>query len=475
MPVYKSLTREIDEGPSGPQIGAFFDLDRTILAGFSAFAFLAKWVASGRASPAGLLQTALASARFELGQIGFSGLVAETAAMLAGYPEKEYASFAQSVFEGWLAATIYPESRALVRAHQRRGHTLAVVSSATRYQVEPVARALGIEHVLCTELEVVDGRLTGRVIHPTCYREGKLRAAEALAARERIEMDLSYFYTDSDDDLTLLDRVGRPRPVNPNRRLAAIAAKRGWWARAFTSRGPPRLEDIVRTGLSVASLGPALLLGAPIGLFERDWRRALNLALTTWGELGTTLAGINLRVVGEEHLWSARPAVFIFNHQSAIDVLLLCKLLRRDFIGLGKQEILRYPLLGRAFRMAGTIFVDRFDRRRAGEAARPAVEALREGLSIAIAPEGTRSATPRLGTFKRGAFRIAMEAGVPIVPIVFLNALDALPKHGVIIRGATIEVVVHPPIRTDAWQPETLDARITAVRQLYRDTLEQSG
>jgi len=177
-------------------------------------------------------------------------------------------------------------------------------------------------------------------------------------------------------------------------------------------------------------------------------------------------------VTGEEHLWSHRPAVFIFNHQSAIDALILCKLLHRDFVGISKQEVRRNPIFGPFFALAGTVFIDRSNHVKAVEALRPAVQALREGLSIAIAPEGTRSSTGRLGRFKKGAFHIAMAGRRPIVPIVIHNALDALPKHGIIARPATVEVVVHPPIPTDGWTLDTLDHEIASVEQLYRDTLQ---
>jgi putative phosphoserine phosphatase/1-acylglycerol-3-phosphate O-acyltransferase len=358
-----------------------------------------------------------------------------------------------------------------VRAHQRKGHTLAIVSSATRYQAEPLARDLGIAHVLCTRLEVESGKFTGRLVRPTCYGEGKVNAAQGLAERHGIELTQSWFYTDSDEDLALLERVGRPRPTNPNGRLAAIAASRGWPVRTFTTRGVPTVMDVVRTSLAVGSFFSAVLVGLPIVALDRGTRRWANVAATTWGELGTALAGIDVRVTGEAHLWSARPAVFVFNHTSAVDVLLLCKLLRRDFVAISKQEVRQNPIFGPLFALAGTVFIDRFDRHRAIEALRPAIEALRSGLSIAIAPEGTRMPSPRLGRFKKGAFHLAMAAGVPIVPIVFRNALDALPKHGVIVRRAQVEVVVHPPIATTGWRPEDLDQHVADVERLYADTL----
>jgi putative phosphoserine phosphatase/1-acylglycerol-3-phosphate O-acyltransferase len=469
---YDDITREIEEGPAGPEVAAFFDLDRTLIAGFSVFPLVVDGLMTGRIGPAGFAMTSLAGLRFQLGQLGFSGFVTEAAGLLRGEQETALLEVGERLYSERLAAEVYPEARAIVRAHRRRGHTMVVVSSATRYQIEPLARDLGIEHVLCTRLQVRDGRFTGQVEPPLCYGEGKLEAALGLAETHGVDLGESFFYTDSDEDLALLEHVGRPRPTNPNRRLASIAARRGWPSRTFRTRGLPSLTDVLRTSLSVASLAPSLLLGVPAGILDGSWRQVINLATTTWGELGTALAGIRLSVTGEEHLWSNRPAVFIFNHQSAIDVLILCKLLHRDFVGISKQEVRRNPIFGPAFALTGTVFIDRSDRTKAIEALRPAVEALREGLSIAIAPEGTRSSTGRLGRFKKGAFRIAMAGRRPIVPIVIRNALDALPKHGIIARPATVDVVVHPPIATDGWSLDHLDREIAAVEQLYRDTLQ---
>jgi putative phosphoserine phosphatase/1-acylglycerol-3-phosphate O-acyltransferase len=207
-------------------------------------------------------------------------------------------------------------------------------------------------------------------------------------------------------------------------------------------------------------------------VLDGSWRRAINVAASVWGEIGTAIAGVDVQVKGESYLWSHRPAVFIFNHQSAIDMLLLCKLLRRDFIGIAKKEVKRNPIFGPIFTLAGSVFVDRGNRDQAVRALEPAIDALRRGLSIAIAPEGTRSPTPRIGRFKKGAFHLAMAAKVPIVPIVFKNALDALPKHAIFVRSATVEAVVHKPIPTDDWTRQNLDEKITAVQRLYQRTLK---
>ena len=466
------LTEEIESGPAGAKIGAFFDVDGTLLSGFSGIAFWRDRLLSGQMSASDLSENLLAWVGFQRGQIGFSGILTAWSSMLRGTPEQELVDTGGRLFEEELAALVFPESRALVAAHLRRGHTVAIVSAATRYQIEPLARDLGIERVLCTRLEVDDeGRFTGQYLRPACWGDGKADAVRALAAEEGLDLAQSYFYSDAAEDLPLFEIVGRPRPTNPDARLARIAEKRAWPQRRFGSRGRPSQADVVRTGLSAASSGLALALGVPLALVTGRPKVGLDFALGAWGDLGTALAGIELRVRGEEHLWSARPAVFIFNHQSSLDVLILCKLLRRDFVGVAKKELRRVPLLGTLASWMGTVFIDRADSGAAIRALQPAVDALRMGTSLAIAPEGTRAPTPRLGRFKKGAFHMALQARAPIVPIVIKNALDALPKSGLVVRPATLEVVVLPPISTRDWKRETIDQHVADVRALYEEVL----
>lgn len=474
MSLHSRLTREIREGPKGPKIGALFDLDQTLLAGFSATSFVRERLTSGQMSPQELGTTFYGALSFALGRTGFSALMSATTAAYRGLAESMLEEVGEDVFIKHLATQIYPEARAIVEAHQEAGHTVAIITSATRYQAEPLARDMRIEHVLCTELEVKEGIFTGEVIRPTCYGEGKAVAARSLAARVDLDLDESYFYTDSHEDLPLLEAVGRPRPLNPNRQLAQIAKERQWPVRRFSSRGRPGLGDLVRTGLTYASLVPSFWAGAAAGLVNGSYREAVNVSGAVWGDLATSLAGIDLRVEGEEHLWSHRPAVFIFNHQSGLDAILMIKLIRRDVTGIGKMELKKNPIFGPMFTAAGVVFIDRANSAKAIEALKPAVEALKEGRSLVIAPEGTRSPTPRLGRFKKGAFHLAMQAGVPIVPVVFRNVLDAFPKDATIVRPATIEAVVLPPVETTDWTVEALDEEIAEIRNRYLEVLHQS-
>jgi len=473
MALHARLTKEIRNGSTGSKVGAFFDLDQTLVSGFSATSFIRERLVTGRMSPREIAGTFYGALSFGLGRLGFSGLMSATTQAYRGLAESVLEEVGEEVFVKHLARQIYPESRALVEAHQQAGHTVAIISSATRYQVAPFARDLGIDHVMTTELGVKDGVFTGEVIHPTCHGEGKAVAARKIAERQGVDLVESYFYTDSHEDLPLLEAVGRPRPLNPNRALAQIAKERHWPVRRFSSRGRPGLADIVRTGLSYASVGPAVGAGILAGIVNGSYREALNVSGAVWSDLAMSFAGIDLRIDGEENAWASRPAVFIFNHQSALDPILMLKIVRRDMTGVGKMEIRKDPILGPIFAAAGVVFINRGDTRAAIEALEPAVKALKQGRSIAIAPEGTRSPTPRLGAFKKGAFHLAMQAGVPIVPVVFRNVLDAFPKDARVVRPATIEAVVLPPIDTTAWTRETLDGEVTSIRERYLEILHQ--
>lgn len=475
MNTYEEITQEIDDTERGPGTVAFFDFDGTIIFGFSIASLFMERVTSGQLPPADAIRQFFDLLGHGVSGTAYSTLLDEAAVSLAGAPEREFVELGETVFEKHLAGAIYPESRALIRAHQRRGHTVVIVSSATRYQIEPIARELGIDHVLCNHFEVINEEFTGEVCEPMVFAEGKRDVAEAFAQRRGADLQDAYFYSDGFEDLPLLEAVGYPRPLNPDSRLAEAARFRNWPTRSFSSRGFPGVREFVRTGLVYGAFFSAALQIVPIWILNQSRRDAVNLAVTTWGEFGSALAGIDIRISGEHHLWAQRPAVFLFNHQSAIDVLIIAKLLRKDFTAIAKQEIARNPLVGPVFRVADTVFVDRKNQTKAIEALKPVVKTLRGGLSVAIAPEGTRSAGDRLGVFKKGPFHIAMQAEVPVVPIVIHNATDVLPKGGFFVRPAVVYVDVLPPVDTSGWKAETVDKHVADVRSDFLRTLGQQS
>ena len=131
-------------------------------------------------------------------------------------------------------------------------------------------------------------------------------------------------------------------------------------------------------------------------------------------------------------------------------------------------------IIGRVLEAAGVVLIDRKNTASAIEAMTPLVDAMRvEGKSVALSPEGTRSISPRLAAFKKGAFHLAMQAGVPVVPIVIHNSGDVQPKGDMLYHPGTVEVEVLPPIDTSDWSTDTLDKHIADVRNMYLRALEQ--
>ena len=464
--------RRLGRGPGGPRVAALFDFDGTLIAGYSVFAFLAEKLRRGAMSPGEFAATAEAVARYALGRLDFDGLLEVGARHARGVPEAAYVEIGQSLFERELAHRIHPEARRLVDAHRRLGHTLAIVTSATPYQVEPAARALGIDHVLCSRFAVRRGVLTGDLRGSACFGPGKLRAARAFARRTGAELGRSHFYTDSHDDLPLLEAVGRPALVNPSARLRALGATSRWTVLDFRSLRRPKPLDYLRGLTPYPTLAASIAAGVPILALTGSARETAYFVLGTFGDYASALAGVTLAVRGEGNLWRARPCVFVFNHQSNADVFIVAKLVRRDMTGVGKQELRRVPVLGRLMAMGGMVFVDRARTRSAIEAMAPLVDAIRkDGKSVCIAPEGTRSPDGNLGPFRKGAFHLAIQAGVPVVPIVIHNSRDVQPKHGWAMRPSVVRVDVLPPIDTSGWRTSSLERHVTELRRRFEACL----
>jgi putative phosphoserine phosphatase / 1-acylglycerol-3-phosphate O-acyltransferase len=471
---YSEVTAEVDGSRGGRTTAAFFDFDGTLIFGFSVASFVQRRLLSGDMPPREMFRQFMAAWQYGLGMADFEDVLVHSARGLRGSAATALEEAAREVYEKDLSGNIYPESRALIAAHRAKGHTIVVVSSATQYQVQHVAAELGIDHVLCTELEVDDGMLTGEIIPPVCYGEGKLEAARRFADEHGISLDRSFFYTDGGEDIPLLEAVKYPRPLNPDRKLTSKSEREGWPVQRFASRGLPGVSDVIRTSLVYGSLVGSFMAGMPAWLLNRSKQDLINVAVPVWGDFGSAVAGLDIEVEGEEHLWSHRPAVFIFNHQSQTDALILSRLLRRDFTGVAKKEMKSNPLLGTILDAMGTVFIDRDNHDAAIEALQPAVDSLKKGTSFAIAPEGRRSRGYKLGRFKMGAFHIAMQAGVPVVPIVIANSSDSMPRSGVFIRPAKIDVKVLPPVTTENWTVDNIHQHVDEIRRLYLRELGQS-
>jgi 1-acyl-sn-glycerol-3-phosphate acyltransferase len=175
-----------------------------------------------------------------------------------------------------------------------------------------------------------------------------------------------------------------------------------------------------------------------------------------WGVSTLWLLGVKLDVEGAENL--AGPAVYIGNHQSLIDIVLFPAILPRSTRIVAKREILLVPLFGWAFGMGGAVLVDRRNPRAAIANIRKGLERLPKNWSVAVFPEGTRSEDRITKPFKKGAFHIAREAHLPIVPIGMDGAPDIVAPNGWLLLPGTVRVVVGKPISTESWTTENLQS-----------------
>ena len=474
MEPYENYTRDIVAGMRGKTTGAFFDFDGTIIATHSVKDMFLERIRSGEITGQEIYDLGDLISRYFLRFGDFEDAIAAAVRNLKGMSELRLRSMGEKVSREHLTGEVFPEIRAVIKAHQRKGHTVAIVSSATRYQVESLASELGIEHILCTELEFKNGKLTGRLDGKACYGENKLTAVREFAKNRRVSLKKSYFYSNGSEDIVAMEAVGHPVAVNPDSKLASIARESGWREIHLNSRGMVGVGDVVRSLFIYGSVLPFLAAGLPIralGVSERD---ATNFSLSAWSSVASAIARLRLIVNGEEHIWSHRPAVFVFNHQSSIDVLITAKLLREDIVGVAKKE-LKYQLpMGPAFTYAGAVFIDREHVGDPEQALKPAIDALHSGRSVVIAPEGTRSQNGNLKQFKFGAFHLAQQAGVPIVPIIIHNAQDALPYKSLFVRPAQVQVTVLKPIHTDNWKTREVESKVREIRSRYLDVLGQS-
>lgn len=432
----------IRNGPSGPTIGAVFDY-RALL----------------ERNRVGGLPTTPST---------------EEVRVWAGETEDEALQNGRQRFGTDLAGGLFHGAWRLVRAHLKQGHTVVVVASEPRFDAEPLARELGIDHLLCTELETEHGVLTGRPAGRALVGLAKLDALRRFAAREGVDLAKSHAYARSDGDIPLLGSVGFAHPVNPAPALAQHGRQNGWAAFEFKARRVRRDPiPVIRTAAMLGSLVAAGGAGIAVGVASRNRRRGVDVATWLFGHMGTSLGGIKVEVTGAENLWSHRPAVFLANHQSTlIDVLVTARILEHGFTIVAKAEARTMPVIGPLFELADVAFVDRANTSKAISALQPAVDKLRAGTSIAMSPEGTRSLTPQIGAFKKGGFHLARDAGVPIVPIIIRNAGEIMWRNALMAQSGTVEVAVHEPVPTIGWMRDDIEPWLARMRQLYVDTLD---
>src|ERR1700738_5119052 len=292
---------EILASPEGPKVGAFFDLDGTLVAGFTAVILTQERLRRRDMGVGELLGMVQAGLHHTLGRIEFEDLIGSASSALAGRLIDDLEEIGERLFAQRIESRIYPEMRELVRAHVARGHTVVLSSSALTIQVNPVARFLGITNTLTNKFETNDdGLLTGGVMKPILWGPGKAAAVQRFAAEHGIDLKDSYFYADGDEDVALMYLVGNPRRTNPEGKMAAVANRRGWPILKFDSRGSVGLRRQIRTLAGFGSVFPVAAGAVGIGVLTRNRRRGVNFFTSTFSQVLLATCGVHVNVIGKE-------------------------------------------------------------------------------------------------------------------------------------------------------------------------------
>jgi HAD superfamily hydrolase (TIGR01490 family) len=249
---------------------AFFDLDRTLMAGASAYHFGRASYRVGQVTRRQLARDAIKQIRFRLRGATDDAVKALLDRVLAGIKDRRVVDLARmqpDVLAGILPR-VYPQMLRVVREHQDAGRPCYIVTAASQEMVEVLAVVLAMDGAIGTRSEVRDGVYTGRLAGPFVYGEGKAKALRQFAEDEGVDLSASWAYSDSASDLPMLEEVGHPVAVNPDAELAAVARREGWETLRFE-----KLGQRLRVGAAILVAGAAGGSGTLLAVRRRPRRK----------------------------------------------------------------------------------------------------------------------------------------------------------------------------------------------------------
>jgi len=388
---------------------AFIDLDRTLIGEASGPLLSAALRNAGVVSSSRLPGEDMLYRVFNLvGETLPSMVLArQGAAVMKGKPRHAVVAAANAVASE-LMALVRTNARNIIQEHRSNGVKVVLATTTPHDLIATFARQMGFDDVVATRFEVDDqGLYTGKLVGPFAWSAGKLEAVQAWCADHEVDLAHSYAYSDSVYDAPLLNAVGFPHVVNPDARLAVMAAARKWPTAQFGSadenqKPTLRISDIQKLGL----------------LFARP--EVFPFAKTT--------------IDGVEHVPQSGPVILVANHRSYFDVFAVAMMVAktgRTVRFLGKKEVFDAPLVGQLASLFGGIRVDRASG--SDEPLEHAVQALLEGEMVAIMPQGT---IPRGLAFfdpqlkgRWGAARLAVASNATVIPIGLWGTEKVWPRN----------------------------------------------
>lgn len=240
---------------------AFFDLDKTILARSSSFAFARPFYKGGLIGRSDVIRSAYAQFVYLASGADHDQMESMRTYMsklVTGWDVDKVKQIVAETLDEIVDPMVYDEAIKLIEDHKARGHDVIIISSSGTDVVEPIGQRLGADIAIGTQVAVEDGHYTGEILF-YAYGEGKAEAMLALAAEHEYDLDSSYAYTDSQTDLPMLELVGNPVAVNPDTELRKVATERDWPVLDFAT--PVALRKTIDTKQAAAA-GAGVALGA---------------------------------------------------------------------------------------------------------------------------------------------------------------------------------------------------------------------
>ncbi|HEY4608138.1 MAG TPA: HAD-IB family hydrolase [Ilumatobacteraceae bacterium] len=407
---------------------AFFDLDRTLLSGASGEVFSAAMKAAGLVNRSMPGEAMLFRVFNTIGEtLPSMALARQAVAMAKGKSRAAVQAAAETVAEE-LFNMVQPGAAALFDEHRAAGRPVVMATTTPYDLVKPLADLLGLDDVIATRYRINDdGTYHGSLDGPFVWSAGKLAAVRRWVDEHDIDLAASYAYSDSVYDVPLLAAVGFPFAVNPDPRMAVMAAARRWPTLDLSSKGS-------------SSTGSAV---AKIPVVNMDIQK---LALTFTHPLFIPYAKFDIE--GVENIPAEGPAIIVGNHRSYFDPMAVAVAIartERTVRFLGKKEVFDAPVIGQLAAAMGGIRVDRGTG--SDEPLKAAVEALERGEMVAIMPQGT---IPRGLAFfdpvlkgRWGAARLAAMSRAPVIPIGLWGTERVWPRSA---RLPNLLNVADPPL-----------------------------